>query len=738
MKKSTKFLALALALNLMVPTAFADGDGLFDVPVTSEETADQGKENPAPAEENPLDPAPQTNTPAPAAEPEIPAEVPKPATTSSEGKRVSMILGKSVALVNGKEVKLGAPAEAMNGRTYLPLRFLSEEILGTSPNYDSKTKQISIKTESASAVLTLNKKEAILNGKKTVLETPPITKNGTTLLPLKFFTDNFGLGVSFDPVKKEVVVKDKIQDLNPPVADFAFSMAQYTQGQKIEFTDKSTDADNDQIINREWYISNNPSLKNSDINKLVENLPPGEYTAYYRVQSSKKAWSEWTSKPFVYLKNEPPTATDIRLTKSDIGRGEEFDIIYTQHNEPWEMITEAIWTYRYETIDASKAITAKPTKLFTSGKYIATLQLKDAYGNLSEVYEIDINVGSRIVQTQMDYLANGAGKVNTPLENFNNANFLEHFSNMGTPVYTDTPGLLIMSDSPENVFDYGILYQDTITAQKGRLLTYHVNKIPAPKSSGAGIIVVVENIDAIPVTFSLEKTGMKGPSTDPLEVGGKVLETHFAANSPWTTATINPGQSKIIYDSRPSSNWKSNQLLSMLSEFDVTGTVKISVIAVGPTTKLEHIPTLSYLAKDQHPRGTFPVIERSATIDIPGKEPSGILIGKDASEWVVGTDGITGETVQNRGNYGVEYKLTLNPKEDTLIFVNCRGGAFRGHVGWPDGVNRTVSSYGPHDARFIGRIKGGESTTIRYMLANASASPVKIGFMPESSWSKSF
>ena len=147
MKKSTKFLALALALNLMVPTAFADGDGLFDVPVTSEETADQGKENPAPAEETPLDPAPQTNTPAPAAEPETPAEVPKPATTSSEGKRVSMILGKSVALVNGKEVKLGAPAEAMNGRTYLPLRFLSEEILGTSPNYDSKTKQISIEIE---------------------------------------------------------------------------------------------------------------------------------------------------------------------------------------------------------------------------------------------------------------------------------------------------------------------------------------------------------------------------------------------------------------------------------------------------------------------------------------------------------------------------------------------------------------------------------------------------------------
>ena len=738
MKKTKQIITFTLALHLMMPVAFADeGSGLFDVPAGEATQETQLPEN----QETTAETAPTTpdetapTTPAPA-EPTIPST--NSASSNGSEKKVVMTLGNKKATVNGSSVELSTPPESIEGRTYLPLRFLAENILGTSPNYDAKTKKITIKTELDTAILTLNSKEATLNGKKITIENAPIVKNGNTLLPLRFFVDNFGLTVSYDASKKEVVVKDQVRDLNPPVANFELTQEEFIQGQKIEFTDKSTDADGDQIIAREWYISNNPSVKNSDINKLVENLAPGQYTVGYRVQSSKRAWSERIEKSFTYVKNEPPTASDIRLSKKDIGRGEEFDILYTQDNEPWERITNAYWTYRYETVDASKAIQAKPSKLFTAGRYIATLQLEDAYGNLSEIYEFDINISSRIVQTQLDYLANGGGKVNTPLENFTNVNYLEHFNNMEELEYTDTAGLLIMSDSPENVYDYGILYQDTIQAQAGRLLTYHVNKIPSPKSSGAGIIVVVENLEGQTINFSLEKTGMKGPSADPLEVGGKVLDTHFSRTSPWETTSIEAGKSKIVYDSRSSINWKPDQLISMLSEFSTTGAVKITIASVGPTTKLEHLELLSNLPKDQHPRGTFYVTERSASLDIPGKEASGILIGKDASEWVVGTDGITGETVYNKGNYGVEYKLTLNPKEDTLIFVNCRGGAFRGHVGWPDGVNRTISSYGPHDARYIGRIKGGESTTIRYMLANASASPVKIGFIPASAWAKSF
>ncbi len=130
------------------------------------------------------------------------------------------------------------------------------------------------------------------------------------------------------------------------------------------------------------------------------------------------------------------------------------------------------------------------------------------------------------------------------------------------------------------------------------------------------------------------------------------------------------------------------------------------------------------------------MVEKSTTVDIPGGELTSIMLGEFDHEWVVGTDGITGEVTKNKGNYGVEFKITLNPVEETMFFINGRGGAFRGYVGWPNGVNRTVSSYGPHDARFVGKLPAGESTIIRYMLANGSASPVKLAFVPKSQWGR--
>lgn len=724
-----KFLSILFICTLLFSNfSFADENPLFETPKVEENTDLQTSET---SEGN--NAADSQNEPAPV---DPVQETQAPINTETSGKTVRLILGSKKAMVNNEEITLSVPAQSINGRTYLPMRFLAEQVLNSSPKFDPKTKQITVKTGDTKVTVTIDSKEAVVNGKKITIEDVPIVKNGTTLLPVKFFATHFGLGINYDAVKKEVSIKEKVLDVHPPVAAFEFVQPIYTQGEKIEIIDKSTDADGDTIVHREFSFANNLSKKNSDINKLFEKAPAGDYEVMYRVRNNKKVWSEWVKQPLTYQLNQPPVLSKVSVNKTDIGRGEAFDILYTQENEPWESITETIWSYRHENQDPSKAIRQKPVRFFSSGKYIVTLQLKDAYGNLSEPAEVEVNVSNRIVQTQLDFLAKGGGFVNTTLENYNGTNYLQLFQNLGDLTFEDTPGLLIMSDSPENVLDYGILYQDIISAQKGRLLTYHVNKIASPKSAGAGVVVIVENIDSVPISFSLERTGMKGPSPDPHEVGGKVLETHFLANSQWKTTSIDVGKSAIVYDSRAHLKWKPNNLISMLSEFETTGTVKLTVAAFGPTTKTEHLSLLPFLPRDQHPRGTFPVIERSTSVKVPMREFTSILLGKDDTEWIRGTDGITGETTVNKGNYGIEYKITVTPVEDTLIFVNCRGGAFRGFIGWPDGINRTVSSYGPHDARYLGRIPGGESTTIRYMLANGSASPVQLGFVPRSQWDK--
>ncbi|MFC4804749.1 copper amine oxidase N-terminal domain-containing protein [Filifactor villosus] len=719
MKRIAKLLSIVLIATMVPATsAFADNGNhsLFDNDSLPVETK-QPEEYTEPVQSD----QPQSRT-----------------TTSGNtgGKRVVMVLGNKNATVNGQEVILPFPPQSIGGRTYLPLRFLSEQILGTAPSFHSDTGQITVDTGTMSATVTLNKKEAVLNGQEVQMPEPPIVRENTTLLPLKFFVDNFGLNVSYDPQKKEVVVTEELQGGTPPVADFEFVQSEYIQGQNIEIIDKSTFFDGDRMIAKEFALSDAPTATFNDVNKLVENLQAGTYEVLYRVQGRRKVWSEWVTKPLLLQRNQPPTITDVHVDNTDIGRGEGFGITYTQVNEPWERITDEIWTYRHENQDVSKAAKAKPEKLFSPGKYFITLQLKDAFGNVSEPYEIEVQVGTRIVQTQLQYFANSEGVINTPLENFNGTNYLELFKELDTLRFEDKPGLLIMSDSPENVYDYGILYEETVTPQRGRLLTYHVNKIPEPKSNGAGVVVIVQNMDVSPVSFHLEQTGMKGPSTDPHEVGGKVLETHFSATSQWETTMIDVGASAIVYDSRQHLKWKQNNLISMLSEFETSGAVKIIVAAFGPSTQVEHLPLLAYQPRDQHPRGTFNVIERATFVNVPGAQASSILLGKNSEEWVRGIDSITNEITENRGNYGIEYKITVTPQEDTLLFVNCRGGAFRGFIGWPDGINRTVSSYGPHDARYLGKIPGGESTTIRYMLANGSASPVKIGFMPRSLWDR--
>lgn len=60
-----------------------------------------------------------------------------------EGFEVKLVIGSSIAFVNGQEVTLDVPAEINNGNTLVSLRFLVEA-LGATVDYDNDTKTINI------------------------------------------------------------------------------------------------------------------------------------------------------------------------------------------------------------------------------------------------------------------------------------------------------------------------------------------------------------------------------------------------------------------------------------------------------------------------------------------------------------------------------------------------------------------------------------------------------------------
>ncbi|KUK11533.1 MAG: Copper amine oxidase-like domain-containing protein [Clostridia bacterium 41_269] len=67
----------------------------------------------------------------------------KTVMVSYKDKTILLSLGKQKATVNGKEVNISVPAQAVNGRTMIPLRFVSEQI-GLKVDWNGTTKTVTI------------------------------------------------------------------------------------------------------------------------------------------------------------------------------------------------------------------------------------------------------------------------------------------------------------------------------------------------------------------------------------------------------------------------------------------------------------------------------------------------------------------------------------------------------------------------------------------------------------------
>ena len=105
-------------------------------------------------------------------------EPPETVTATLQGRQVQMKIGASGALVDGREVKLDVPAQIINDRTYLPLRFLSEG-LGAQVHYDGKS--VTITTAGPPRVVVIDGPLNVRQGpttSSTILTTVP---NGTVL-----------------------------------------------------------------------------------------------------------------------------------------------------------------------------------------------------------------------------------------------------------------------------------------------------------------------------------------------------------------------------------------------------------------------------------------------------------------------------------------------------------------------------------------------------------------------------
>lgn len=118
--------------------------------------------------------------------------------------------------LNGKLLQSPAAPQIVKQTTMVPLRTVTEElgfdVAWSSPN-------VNISNGETIMVLTISSKTALVNGQKVSLDVPAYISKNTTLVPLRFVGEQFGLEVSWDTATRTVQMFDKSRQEveKPPV-----------------------------------------------------------------------------------------------------------------------------------------------------------------------------------------------------------------------------------------------------------------------------------------------------------------------------------------------------------------------------------------------------------------------------------------------------------------------------------------------------------------------------------------
>ncbi len=108
------------------------------------------------------------------------------------------------------------------GRTLVPARFVAEE-LGLLVQWNGQTNQVTLSNKTDKIVLTIGQNSALVDGKSIPFDTPAVITEGRTMIPLRFISEVFDAKIDWIDERNLVVVTtpghSKVIPPPAPVAD---------------------------------------------------------------------------------------------------------------------------------------------------------------------------------------------------------------------------------------------------------------------------------------------------------------------------------------------------------------------------------------------------------------------------------------------------------------------------------------------------------------------------------------
>lgn len=117
-------------------------------------------------------------------------------------------------LFEGRPLSFDVPPFIEQGRTLVPLRGISEA-LGAEVAWDDDTRTVLVVYQTTTIKLQIANPQALKNSQRISLDVAPRIVQGRTMVPLRFVSEAFGASVAWNPNTRSVSIDMPTSDENP-------------------------------------------------------------------------------------------------------------------------------------------------------------------------------------------------------------------------------------------------------------------------------------------------------------------------------------------------------------------------------------------------------------------------------------------------------------------------------------------------------------------------------------------
>lgn len=119
---------------------------------------------------------------------------------------IKLWIGKKEAKIGDKTVTIDVAPVIKDGRTMVPVAFVSQA-LGATVNWDNTKKEVSYKKGNTKVRMVVGEKEATINDKKVAVDVAVYVENGRTMVPLAFISNALSAKTGWDAATKMITIK---------------------------------------------------------------------------------------------------------------------------------------------------------------------------------------------------------------------------------------------------------------------------------------------------------------------------------------------------------------------------------------------------------------------------------------------------------------------------------------------------------------------------------------------------